>query len=175
MLVRCLLAAALLTSGLSANTVEGGREALERLDATDISGRRWTAADLRGRVVLIDFWATWCAPCLADLPELKRVRERHDRADFEIVGVSLDATARRSFVSWLNRNRIDWPQIHEPGGYAGRTVRLFGIDRLPSTLLVDRNGSVAAVNLRGPALVARIDSLVAANRAEHSPHRTAVE
>jgi thiol-disulfide isomerase/thioredoxin len=141
-------------------------DAVARLDAVDISGRRWTAGDLRGRVILIDFWATWCAPCLADLPRLKALHARHSRSDFEIVGVSLDATSRRTFVSWLNRNRIEWPQIHEPGAYGAATARLFGVDHLPVTILVDRDGSVAAVNLRGAELAARVDSMVQSSRLE---------
>ena len=136
--------------------------ALQRFEAADVSGRRWTPADLRGRVVLLDFWATWCAPCLAELPRLKALHQRHSRADFEILGISLDATSRRSFVSWLNRNRIEWPQVHERAGYGGELPRLFGIDRLPATLVIGRDGTLAAVDHRGERLEATIDALVAA-------------
>lgn len=133
---------------------------LQNLAAVDLDGRRWTATDLRGRVILMDFWATWCAPCLADLPRLKALRERHPRSDFEILGISLDATSRRTLVSWLNRNRIDWPQVHERSGYSGETARLFGIDRLPRTLVIDRDGSVAAVDMRGERLEELVNALV---------------
>jgi thiol-disulfide isomerase/thioredoxin len=173
MRARRLVIVALLMAATAASAAERGRDVLARLDATDVSGRRWTAGDLRGRVVLIDFWATWCAPCLADLPGLKRLRARHARADFEIVGVSLDATGRRSLVSWLNRNRIEWPQINEPGGYSAVTVRLFGVDRLPSTILVDHDGSIAATNLRGSELIDRVDALIAAKRARDTAEGSA--
>jgi len=138
----------------------GPSAALATLNAVDIGGHRWTSEDLRGRVVLIDFWATWCAPCLAELPRLRALRDRHDRRDFEILGISLDAGSRQTLVSWLNRNRIEWPQIHERGGYSGTTARTFGIDRLPKSILVNRDGSIAAVDLRGDALVSRVDALV---------------
>jgi thiol-disulfide isomerase/thioredoxin len=139
--------------------------ALARFDAVDLDGRRWTAADLEGRVILLDFWATWCAPCLADLPGLQAAYEKHDRRDFEILGISLDAAARPWFVSWLNRQRIDWPQIHERGAYSGTIARLFGIDSLPRTVLIDTDGTAAAVDLRGARLVAAIDRLVSARAA----------
>ncbi len=145
---------------------------LQAFEATDLRGRRWTAADLRGRVVLIDFWATWCAPCLADLPRLKTLREKHSRADFEIVGISLDVKSRRSFVAWLNRNRIGWPQIHDRAGYGGNLPRLFGVDQLPRTILVGRDGTIVAVDARGERLVALVDALVSADPAQAPLSRT---
>lgn len=148
--------------------------ALERFEAVDLDGRRWTSADLRGRVVLIDFWATWCAPCLAELPRLSALRARHSRERFEILGVSLDATSRRSLVSWLNRQRIDWPQVHERAGYDGYVPRLAGVDRLPRTILIAADGSVAAVDARGSRLEALVNALVsdaAAVRRTQEPAR----
>jgi thiol-disulfide isomerase/thioredoxin len=139
--------------------------AVHRFVATDLDGQRWTTADLRGRVILLDFWATWCAPCLAEMPRLKSLRSKHSRDDFEIVGISLDVTSRQAFVSWLNRNRIEWPQVHERAAYSGKVPRLFGIDRLPRTVLIDRDGSVAAVDVRGDRLAALVDELVAGGAA----------
>lgn len=138
--------------------------AVERLDAIDIAGRAWRAADLRGRVTLIDFWATWCAPCLADLPRLQELRAQHSRDDFEILGISLDVRDRRSFVSWLNRNRIDWPQVHERSGYDDGVPALFGVESIPRTILLDRDGTIAAVDLRGDALVRAVHRLVRGSR-----------
>jgi thiol-disulfide isomerase/thioredoxin len=135
--------------------------ALEQFSATDLSGRHWTSANLRGRVVLLDFWATWCAPCLADLPLLQTLRQKHSRTDFEIVGISLDATSRRSLVSWLNRHRIAWPQVHERAGYSAGLPRLFGIEQLPSTVVVGRDGRPVAIDVRGQRLITLIDALVA--------------
>jgi thiol-disulfide isomerase/thioredoxin len=131
---------------------------------TDIDGRRWTAGHLRGRVTLIDFWATWCAPCLAELPRLKALRARHAREDFEILGVMLDSTSRRTVVSWLNRNRVEWPQIHQPGAYSATLPLAFGVRQLPATVLLDDDGTIAAAGLRGDELAARVDTLVAARR-----------
>lgn len=135
-------------------------EALAAFAARDLNGRTWTPEDLRGRVVLIDFWATWCAPCLAEFPRLKALHAAMPREAFEIVGVSLDVLSRRDLISWLNRQRIDWPQIHERGAYAGATAQRFGIDRLPRTILLARDGSIAALDLRGEELERRVRQLV---------------
>jgi thiol-disulfide isomerase/thioredoxin len=144
-----------------AQRVEVVSAALEQFEATDLAGRRWDAGALAGRVVLLDFWATWCAPCLADLPLLQALRQKHARDDFEILGISLDVTSRRAFVSWLNRQRIDWPQIHLRQGYAAEVPRLFGVEQLPSTVVLDREGRPAAIDVRGEQLVVIVDALVA--------------
>ena len=151
--------------GASRNTaVFAAGDLLGSFDAIDLSGSRWTADDFRGRVVVIDFWATWCAPCLAELPRLKAMRETYGRDDLELIGVMLDPSSRHTLVSWLNRNRIDWPQIQERHGYSGALARSFGVRQLPATILVDHRGALAGVDLRGEALAARVRAAIAARR-----------
>ncbi len=111
---------------------------------------------LRGRVVLLDFWATWCAPCLAEMPRLKRLYAAYPREHFMLVGISLDSSDRRAFTSWLRRNRIEWPQVQDTRGYNGDLARRFAIDKLPVTLLFDRDGRLAHRDLRGPKLESAI-------------------
>lgn len=134
--------------------------ALGRFTATDLAGATWSLPEMQGRVVLLDFWATWCAPCLAELPRLGVLREKYSDSGFEILGISLDVMSRQAFVSWLNRHRIDWPQVHDRMGYAGNVPRLFAVDRLPRSVLVARDGRVAAIDARGEQLAALVDALV---------------
>jgi thiol-disulfide isomerase/thioredoxin len=137
--------------------------ALPDVRATDISGATWTTEQLRGRVTVIDFWATWCAPCLAEMPRLKRIRESYSRSELEILGVALEPGARRTLVSWLNRNRVDWPQIHERG-YDSTLATAFGVRALPATIVVDADGRISAIGLRGEALEQHVAGLVVQGR-----------
>ncbi len=148
----------------AAQTPIADLEALTRafgsFDARDMSGRQWRAADLKGRVVLLDFWATWCAPCLADVPWIRRARARFPESRFVVIGVSLDTTDRRTIRSWLNRQRVDWPQVWDDRGFDGSLSRRFGVEALPRSILIDGTGRAAAAGLRGEPLLRAIAALI---------------
>ena len=155
--------AALLALALAAGHAGAGQgRSLEGMHLVDLDGVTWTADRLRGRVTLIDFWATWCAPCLTELPYLKRARARYDRRQFEVLGVSFDVSDRRTLISWLNRHGVTWPQIFDGRGRTGPGARQFGVTAVPTSFLVNGNGEVVAINLRGERLLAAIDAEVAA-------------
>ncbi len=130
--------------------------------ATDIDGKTWSAQALAGRVVLVDFWATWCAPCLDDLPRLKRLHARHGPRGLTIIGVSLDRSSMRDFRSWLQRQAIAWPQVREAGGYDSPLARVFTVEAIPASFLFGRDGRLHAAQLRGDALEAEVTALVEA-------------
>jgi thiol-disulfide isomerase/thioredoxin len=139
------------------------QSAVDSLDILDLQGRRWTAAELSGRIVLIDFWATWCAPCLGQIPELKRLRQKHGD-QFEILAISLDSVARREMVVWLNRQGVTWPQVHDGRAFNSPAVRPFGVRALPASLLI-ADGKIAAENLRGRQLEEAVDYLISTRAA----------
>jgi thiol-disulfide isomerase/thioredoxin len=141
--------------------------AVDRFNAADINGQRVAVQDLRGRVVLLDFWATWCAPCLAEIPTIREVQRRFgDRV--AIVGVSVDVQDRASFIRWLRRQEIDWPQVFDGRGWTSPTVMPFELTRVPFSVIVGTNGRVVGVDVRGKQLLRSLDVLL--NRV-HNPVR----
>jgi len=133
--------------------------------ATDIDGKVWTLDALRGKVALLDFWATWCGPCLREIPGLIELTSTYRPEEFIILGISLDTLERMpldQFRLWLNENAMTWPQIYEGSGWDGAIARLYGIPAIPFPVLLDAGGNVAAAgeSARGEQLKAKVRELV---------------
>lgn len=152
------------TSGAPTSTTEPRGSIWSTIRWVDLDGKTWSATELEGRVVLLDFWATWCAPCLAELPNLRQLAEKHPSDDLVILGIALDTLDRARLRSFLRRHGMTWPQIHEPRGVDGEVARRFGVEAVPATFLVDRGGRLVARDLHGRALEVTISTLVRQKR-----------
>jgi thiol-disulfide isomerase/thioredoxin len=148
----------LVTDRLGAHFVysAGDRPALGApllISGPTLEGRQFNSQDWKGRVVLVDFWATWCAPCRADLPYLRKVYHRYHDEGFEVLGISLDYTRER-VLKFTAENDVAWPQVFFPGETAWHNplVRRYGVQTIPATILLDREGRPAAVEVRGKDL-----------------------
>ncbi len=129
-----------------------------KLEAQDLSGRPVLLESFKGKYVMVDFWATWCAPCIAELPRLQAAYRKHHDAGFEIVGVSLDET-RTPVVDFVKVRRLPWIQLHN--GTAGADlVEAFGVSSIPASYLIDPEGHISRLDLRGPALEATLAKLI---------------
>ena len=114
---------------------------------------------LRGKVVLLDFWATWCAPCRAGLPELKSVYKKYRSKGLEIVGVSLDQD-REVFQKFVANQNMTWPQCFDGRGWENKVGREFEITSIPALWLIDRNGNLRELNAR-EGLAEKVEKLLA--------------
>jgi thiol-disulfide isomerase/thioredoxin len=137
-------------------------EAFAAFRARDLDGRVLTADSLRGRIVILDFWATWCAPCLAEVPTLQRLRRAHDPARVALIGISLDTLDRRGLIAWLNRQGVTWTQVHDRRAYNGDLPRQFQVVGLPTSYVFDGEGRLVASNLRGDRLLRAVAGLTSA-------------
>jgi len=126
----------------------------------DLDGRPVSLADYRGRVLLIEFWATWCGPCTAELPTMLSAYERYHDRGFEILGVTIDAGSEVARVrQYVREKQVPWRITHAPD-LRNPVAALWGVRGVPQTILVDRDGRVVRLGLRGMALVREIGKLV---------------
>ncbi len=118
----------------------------------DAKGINRRLSDLRGKVVLIDFWASWCRPCRMENPNVVRLyRQYHDKG-FEIFSVSLDNDYDK-WVRAISDDHLEWPDhVSDLRGWSSAAGKLYGVSSIPATVLVDRDGKVLARNLRGQQL-----------------------
>jgi thiol-disulfide isomerase/thioredoxin len=134
-----------------------GKPFVLKFKATD--GREVDLAKLKGKVVLVDFWATWCGPCMQELPNVKAAYEKwHDRG-FEIVGVSFDQQ-RPALDYVLKREKMEWPQYFDGRGWENRIGGRCGIESIPTMWLIDRKGNLRDLDARN-GLTARVERLLA--------------
>jgi thiol-disulfide isomerase/thioredoxin len=145
---------------------------------TAADGREVDLTKLRGKVVLIDFWATWCGPCIAELPNVKEVYAKYRARGFEVIGISLEnadlkpndtpeevaakhARAKKKLLDFAAKENVPWPQ-HYDGKYWNNDIARgrFNVSAVPATFLLDRQGMIAAVGVRGPQLETEVQRLL---------------
>lgn len=149
-LLRFLLAWSLLAASPWANAQ--GHELLPwkaelpvpAFEGTDLQGRAWRLADLRGKVVLINFWASWCEPCRAELPSLQALAQRHGPEKLVVLSVNFKESALTA-QRFAQRNELTLPVLLDSQGVMARQ---WGVSVFPSTVLIDTRGQVQGV-LRG--------------------------
>ena len=127
----------------------------------DPDGKTRKLSDLKGNVVLIDFWASWCSPCRKENPNVVKIYNQYHNQGFDIFSVSLDKD-RAAWVKAIKDDGLVWNNhVSDLTGWTSSGGATYGITSVPSTVLVDRDGKVVARNLRGPELERKLKEIMA--------------
>lgn len=118
----------------------------------DLTGKPLSVGALKGKVVLVDFWATWCGPCVRELPSVIAAHSKYHDQGFEIVGISLDSD-RAKLDAFLKKNPgMTWPQYFDGEGWSNKLAQKYGVESIPFTVLIGADGKIIETDLRGAAL-----------------------
>jgi thiol-disulfide isomerase/thioredoxin len=126
---------------------------------TAVDGREVDVSKMKGKVVLIDFWATWCGPCVAEFPHVKEAFEKNHPKGFEIVGVSLDQE-KESLTQFVSGHNMAWPQYFDGQGWDNKLAGQFGITSIPAMWLIDKKGNLRDLHARSD-LSGKVEKLLA--------------
>lgn len=129
--------------------------------AKDLTGKPLSLEQYKGKVVLVDFWATWCGPCVAELPSVLAAYEKHHTKGFDIVGISLDSSEAK-LKEFIKSKNMPWRQYFDGKGWENEISTKYGISSIPATFLLDGEGKIIARDLRGPELEKAVAKALAA-------------
>lgn len=151
-----------------ARTSRGELDSLKRLavgskpipfEVKDTEGNVINLEKYKGKVVLLDFWATWCGPCRVDMPNVVSLYKKHHKNGFEIIGISLDRS-RMALDRYVEANDMDWPQYFDGKYWQNDLVTMYSVKAIPATFLIDRQGVIRYRSLRGKQLDEAVSKLV---------------
>jgi len=131
-----------------------GNEAPELILPTP-DNKELALSSLRGKVVLIDFWASWCGPCRKEMPNVKLMYQKYKDKGFEIYGVSLDKD-RDAWLAAIEKDGLKWPQVSDLKFWQSEAAQTYAVQSIPHTVLIDKDGRILAAGLRGAELEAKV-------------------
>jgi peroxiredoxin len=142
---------------MSAKLGPGG-EAPE-IELNNPEGKPVALSSLRGKVVLIDFWASWCKPCRVENPNVVKMYNKYKSKGFEIYAVSLDKD-KDAWVKAIKDDQLTWPHVSDLQFWNSAAARLYNVNSIPHTVLIDRDGKIVANGLRGEALESKLAEII---------------
>jgi thiol-disulfide isomerase/thioredoxin len=130
----------------------------------DLSGKEIALSDYagKGKVVLVDFWASWCGPCIYSLPNIAKLQQEFNEKDFRIIGVSLDAN-KKEWEEASKEHGVNWPQLSGLKGWEDEAAKAYGVNAIPHTILIDKNGIIVEKDFDTNFLSFRIEELLSSS------------
>ncbi|HWB58280.1 MAG TPA: TlpA disulfide reductase family protein [Chthoniobacteraceae bacterium] len=128
-------------------------------DVKDLDGKPLSVANYKGKTVLVDFWATWCGPCVGEMPNVIKTYQKYHDKGFEIIGVSLDQD-KDSLTKFIKDNNMPWPQYFDGQGWDNKLAAKYGIQSIPMNFLIDKDGKIIDKGLRGEDLDSAVSKAV---------------
>jgi thiol-disulfide isomerase/thioredoxin len=138
---------------------------------TTLDGKHISMDDLQGKVVLLDFWATWCGPCREALPHIRNVSKKFAGEPLVILSVSLDSDEQK-WKTFVGQNEMTWPQYCD-GGFTGPVAKLFGVNAIPHTFTIDADGVLQEEHIGDASIEGKLKKLLARARELQSNQRPA--
>ncbi|QHT66591.1 TlpA family protein disulfide reductase [Rhodocytophaga rosea] len=130
---------------------EVGKKAPD-IELTDINGKTIKLSSLKGKVVLIDFWASWCGPCRKENPYTVEIYNAYKDKGFTVFSVSIDQS-KDKWIKAVEKDELVWPyHVIDPKGWYGKAATTYKVEAIPATFLVDKDGTIVATDLRGAEL-----------------------
>ena len=125
-------------------------------------GKVYTLSDLKGKVVLIDFWASWCGPCRRENPHVVKIYDKYQSKGFEVFSVSLDKeTQKQRWIDAIKKDNLKWPyHVSDLKFWSSTPAKMYGVNSIPRTFLIDREGNLVAKNLRGAQIEKELEKLL---------------
>ena len=153
-----IVLALLLLSVATNAQVKVGQSAPE-ISLPGTNGNIINLSSLKGKVVLIDFWASWCGPCRRANPSVVKLYEKYKDKGFEVFGVSIDSK-KNGWLKAIEHDKIKYTQVNDKDGWNAATAAKYGVDAIPATFLLNKEGVIVAVDAEGNDLEEKITALL---------------
>ena len=138
--------------------IQPGVQAPE-ISLPDTSDSIINLSSLKGKVVLIDFWASWCGPCRQSIPSIVKLHNKYKDKGFEVLGVSLDAK-KKDWLAAVKYFKMKYTLVMDSAAWNSKIAGMYGVEAIPASFLVDREGKIIAVDLDGKKLEKKVEEVL---------------
>ena len=138
--------------------LKNGQQAPD-ISLPDVNGNIKTLSSLRGKYILLDFWASWCGPCRFENPNVVRLYQKYKEKDFDILSVSLDNN-KKAWLNAIEADGMEWNHVSDLLKWESAVIPVYQLDAIPMTYLLDKEGIIIAKNLRGPELEKKLAEIL---------------